>query len=107
MSPSSSAYREALLDALLCVESVNNVVFLVVEPPLVSICGVVVAISPPASVTFSAFVAASRQGWADRWASESRWKQWLEDDGFVFVVERASLVVGQGEGDCVRQMRGT
>lgn len=65
MSPSSSAYREALLDALLCVESVNNVVFLVVEPPLVSICGVVVAISPPASVTFSAFVAASRQGWAD------------------------------------------
>lgn len=106
MSPSSSAYREALLDALLCVESVNNVVFLVVEPPLVSICGVVVAISPPASVTFFCLCCGlpARVG---RWASESRWKQWLEDDGFDFVVERASLVVGQGEGDCVRQMRGT
>lgn len=106
MSPSSSAYREALLDALLCVESVNNVVFLVVEPPLVSICGVVVAISPPESVTFFCLCCGlpTRVG---RWAGESRWKQWLEDDGFVFVVERASLVVGQGEGDCVRQMRGT
>lgn len=106
MSPSSRAYREALLDALLCVESVNNVVFLVVEPPLVSICGVVVAISPPASVTFFCLRCGlpARVG---RWASESRWKQWLEDDGFVVVFERAGLVVGQGEGDCVRQMRGT
>lgn len=87
MSPSSSAYREALLDALLCVESVNNVVFLVVEPPLVSICGVVVAISPPASVTFSC-LCCGLQARVGRWASESRWKQWFEDDGFVFVVER-------------------
>jgi hypothetical protein len=68
VSSSSSWYREALLEVLLCVESVNPVVFLAVEPPIVTMCGVVAMSSACERDLFLprlVFVAAPTREWLD------------------------------------------